>query len=506
MHNLSYFQRSAGIILHPTSLPSPYGIGELGRSAFKWVDFLAQSGQHLWQVMPLGHTGYGDSPYQCFSAFAGNPYLISLESLLKEGLLAEKHLADFPKFPDRKVNYGQVISAKIRVLDQSYELFKARATEKQTQNFAKFCKSASYWLNDYALFMAYKEANQSKAWQDWQTEIRSRVPKALNAWQEKLANNIMKYKYWQWLFFTQWITVKNYANKKGINIIGDVPIFVAADSADAWANPELFYLDNEGNPTVVAGVPPDYFSKIGQRWGNPLYNWKVMRQHEFSWWIKRLKQAFKLFDIVRIDHFRGLEAYWEIPAKEPTAIKGNWVKGPGQDFFDAVKKELIEPLPIIAEDLGVITPAVEKLRDDNQLLGMKILQFAFSVPSNPYLPHNYLPNSVVYTGTHDNDTTVSWFAKVSKQEKDFVCRYLGKDGKSISWDLIRLAYSSPAVFAITTLQDILGLDSTARMNTPSEASGNWSWRFKFTDIPKDIVGRLKDITEVYGRCNVVKQS
>ncbi len=499
MHNSIHFQRSAGIILHPTSLPSSYGIGELGSSALKWIDFLVQSGQQLWQVMPLGHTGYGDSPYQSFSAFAGNPYLISLELLLQENLLAEEHLRDLPQFPYGKVDYGQVIPIKLRVLRDSYEIFKTREQKKQAQAFTNFCENESYWLDDYALFMACKEANQGKTWQNWQAEIRTRTPEALSYWQENLADSITKYKYWQWLFFSHWQTVKNYANKKGIRIIGDVPIFVASDSADAWAHSELFYLDDKGNPTVVAGVPPDYFSETGQRWGNPLYNWKIMRQQGFSWWIQRLKQAFRLFDIVRIDHFRGLEAYWEIPTEEETAVKGRWVKGPGQDFFDAIKSEITGPLPIIAEDLGVITSTVEELRDDNKLLGMKVLQFAFTDPNNSYLPHNHLPSSVVYTGTHDNDTTVGWFAKITKQEKDFVCRYLDKDGSNISWDFIRLAYSSPATLAITTLQDILGLDSKARMNTPSEASGNWSWRFKFSDIPKDSPEKLREIAEVYGR-------
>lgn len=504
MHSNFSFKRSAGIILHPTSLPSAYGIGELGSSALQWVDFLAEAKQNLWQVMPLGPTGYGNSPYQCFSAFAGNPYFISLEVLLSEGLLAKEQLSNlpisnFPKFSDSRVDYEQVISFKLELLNTSYEIFKTQTQNKHHLAFDNFCASESYWLNDYAFFAAAKEAHQGKAWQEWPADIRNREALAVDSWETKLAENITKHKYWQWLFFSQWYKIKTYANTKGISIIGDVPIFVASDSTDTWVNPEYFYLDSQGHPTVVAGVPPDYFSETGQRWGNPLYNWQVMQKQGFSWWLERLKLALKLFDIVRIDHFRGLEAYWEIPAKESTAIKGRWVKGPNQKFFDAIKHEITGPLPVIAEDLGVITSEVEKLRDDNGLLGMKVLQFAFSDASNAYLPHNYLPNSVVYTGTHDNDTILGWFTSLSKQEKSFLQDYIVMSNEGIAWDLIRLAYSSPAVLAITTLQDVLSLGSDSRMNTPNQASGNWQWRFKFSDISEGTIEQLKKMVQIYGR-------
>ncbi len=492
------FTRSSGILLHPSSLPGRYGIGDLGQAAYDWVDFLAAAGQQLWQLMPLGPTGYGDSPYQCFSAFAGNPYLINFELLTEQGLLDAQLLDASPEFSAERVDYGAVIDYKLRVLRHSFETFKQSATKAQRQAFDNFCRESN-WLADFALFMAVKEAHGGRPWNEWEADIRSRQPQAITAWQEKLADEIERQKYWQWLFFKQWLAVKSYANDRGIKIIGDIPIFIAYDSADAWANPELFYFDELGNPTVIAGVPPDYFSETGQRWGNPLYRWKPMKEGGYAWWISRFKASLQLVDMIRVDHFRGFEAYWEIPASEPTAVKGRWVKGPGQDFFDAIKAALGE-LPIIAEDLGVITPEVEALRDNNDLPGMKVLQFAFAADaSDPYLPHNYPKNSVVYTGTHDNDTTLGWYQKAPEKERDFVRRYLARDDHNIVWDLLRLAFASVADIAVVPLQDVLRLDSSGRMNIPGQAAGNWSWRFTPEQLEYWIAPQLRELAEIYGR-------
>jgi 4-alpha-glucanotransferase len=493
------FDRRSGILLHPTSLPGQYGIGTLGQEAFNWVDFLAASGQRLWQVMPLGPTGYGDSPYQCFSAFAGNPYLINVEKLLEQGFLEDADLADAPAFPDSHVDYGPVISFKLHVLDKAFERFKSSDNKVQQDNFMSFCKQKKSWLEDYALFMSCKEAHGGNSWNHWDHSIRSRKPEAIKQWKEKLADSIEKQKFWQWLFFEQWRAVKQYANSKDIKVIGDIPIFIAYDSADAWASPELFYFDEAGNPTVIAGVPPDYFSETGQRWGNPLYRWDVMKKNNYAWWIERIKGTLELVDIIRVDHFRGFAAYWEIPASEPTAVKGRWVNAPGTDLFKTVREALGE-LPIIAEDLGVITPDVEALRDNAGFPGMKVLQFAFAADaSDPYLPNNYIKNCVVYTGTHDNDTTKGWYTQAPEKERDFVRRYLGRDDSNLAWEFIRLVFASVADTAIVPLQDVLGLGSEARMNTPGLASGNWSWRFKWEQVPYWIAPQLKDMAVVYGR-------
>lgn len=493
------FERRAGILLHPSSLPGNYGIGTLGQEAFNWIDFLHAAGQRLWQVMPLGPTGYGDSPYQCFSAFAGNPYLINLDKLIIEELLYEDDLSDLPDFPANHVDYGPVISHKLQKLSKAYERFKENGSSVQRKAFELFCERQAFWLDDYALFMALKEANGGGAWTDWDKAIRLRKKKALEDWQTKLSDEIKRQKVWQWLFFEQWSAVKTYANEKDIEIIGDIPIFISMDSADAWANPEFYYFDKEGKPTLVAGVPPDYFSATGQRWGNPLYRWDKMKKTGYAWWLKRIKASLEQVDIIRIDHFRGFEAYWEIPADEPTAVNGKWVQGPGQNLFDAINKEMPNA-PIIAEDLGVITPAVEALRDDNDLPGMKVLQFAFTGDSSePYLPHNYPRNAVVYSGTHDNDTTKGWYEKTTEKERDFVRRYLARDDSNIAWDLIRLAFSSVADTAIAPLQDVIGLGSEGRMNTPGEAAGNWTWRFTWEQVPYWVAPQLKDLTDLYGR-------
>ncbi|GAB4210590.1 MAG: 4-alpha-glucanotransferase [Roseiflexaceae bacterium] len=492
-------RRSSGILLHPTSLPGRWGIGDLGAAAYQFVDFLQAAGQQLWQVMPLGPTGYGDSPYQSFSAFAGNPMLISIDLLLAEGLLAEADLVDAPQLPSHAVDFGAVIPFKQAVLRRSFERFSAETTPELRQQFNDFLAQNHTWLNDYALFAALKEAHGGAGWNSWPTEIARHEPDAVAQWSRELSAQVQFHSYVQFLFRRQWHSLKQYANERGISIIGDIPIFVAYDSADLWANPDLFWLDQDGNPTVVAGVPPDYFSATGQRWGNPLYRWNVLAQRGYTWWIERFRVTFSLVDIVRIDHFRGFAAYWEVPASEETAINGRWVAGPSRDLFDAVRAALGD-VPIIAEDLGLITPDVIELRDGLALPGMKVLQFAFGGSSDdPYLPHNYLPRCVVYTGTHDNDTTRGWWQTLPEHERMRVQMYLGRDGSDISWDLIRLALMSVADTAIIPLQDVLDLGSEARMNTPGLPAGNWSWRFQPEALNHHLVERLRTLTALYAR-------
>jgi len=510
------FPRSSGIILHPTSLPSRFGIGDLGESAYQFVDFLVDTRQRLWQVLPLGPTGYGDSPYQTFSSFAGNPLLISLEELVKEGALPAEALEAAPTFPDDRVDFGEVIVFKTAILKQSFEYFQKHASRAQQQAFIRFCDAERSWLDDFALFMALKASHGGAVWNTWEPDIAARQPEALARWRQELADEVAFQQYLQYQFFRQWSAVKHYANRSAkapngrpnsvwhanrhaIQIVGDVPIFVAHDSADVWAHPELFYLDGSGSPTVVAGVPPDYFSETGQLWGNPLYRWDVMAPGGFAWWIERLRTTLRLVDIVRLDHFRGFEGYWEIPAQEKTAIRGRWVKGPGETFFKAVQQAL-GGAPIIAEDLGVITPEVEALRDGFGFPGMRVLQFAFSTDAgNEYLPHNYIRNCVVYTGTHDNDTTVGWFRNRSEDERAWCLKYLGTDGSEIHWDLIRLAMMSVADTVIFPLQDVLGLGTEARMNYPGRMGGNWTWRFTADRLTEEIRERLAGLTETYSR-------
>ncbi len=493
------FERSAGILLHPTSLPGATGIGELGSSAHAWLDFLAEAGQRIWQVMPLGPTGYGDSPYQAFSAFAGNPYLLSLERLAEAGWLTDDQARSLAHLPERRVDYGAVIPAKLALLTRAAERFEERAGDGEREAFEAFCEAQSGWLDDFALFMALKESHGGAAWNTWEEPVRLREASALAEARRELDGALRRHKLWQYWFYRQWSAVRAYASERGVRVIGDIPIFVAMDSADAWSNPELFHFDAHGQPTVVAGVPPDYFSATGQRWGNPLYRWDRMQAGGFAWWIERFRATLEFFDIVRVDHFRGFEAYWEIPASEPTAVRGRWVEAPGQALFDALG-EALGALPIIAEDLGVITPEVERLRDANGLPGMKVLQFAFAGDANdPYLPHSYPRNSVVYTGTHDNDTTAGWYRQAPEAERDFVRRYLGRDDHNVAWEFIRLAQGSVADLAIAPLQDALGLGSEARMNTPGQPAGNWSWRFAWEDVPHWLAPQLQDLARVYGR-------
>ncbi len=491
--------RASGILLHPTSLPGRFGIGDLGSAAFRFVDFLAGSGQQLWQIMPLGPTSYGDSPYQTPSAFAGNPSLISLERLVDDQYLAPWDFLHAPGFPARSVDYGPVIEYKQRLLRLSFENFMRQQGGQQATAFASFVAANSPWLDDYALFAALKEQHDGANWSNWEKEIATRRPAALAHWQTVLADPIQYHRYTQFLFYRQWSALKRYANAQGIQIIGDIPIFVAYDSADAWSHPELFSFDNDGHPTVVAGVPPDFFSPTGQLWGNPLYRWDVMARNGYAWWIERFRSALQQVDIIRLDHFRGFEAYWAVPATAETAAKGRWVEGPGVDLFHALERALGR-LPIIVEDLGLITRRVKALRDELGFPGMKVLQFAFTGhPDDAYLPHNYARDCVVYTGTHDNDTTLGWWRGLDQATRTQVQVYLGRHGDDISWDLIRLALMSVAERALFPLQDVLSIGSEGRMNTPGRMQDNWSWRITDDMLSGQVRERLRGLTETYGR-------
>lgn len=492
-------KRSSGVILHPSSFPGPDGIGDLGPEAYHWIDFLSEAGCSLWQVLPLGPTGYGDSPYQCFSAFAGNPYLVSPLMLLKDGLLNLADLNDRPNFPVDKVDYGPVIEWKLKLLDRAYKKFKKSRRQSLLDDFANFEKTQNHWLKDYALFMTIKGSLGGVSWDNWPIEYRNREPKTLRKFITDHEDAIKKQKFLQFAFFRQWKALKDYTNQKNIQVIGDIPIFVAFDSADAWSHPELFFINKMGKPTVVAGVPPDYFSPTGQLWGNPLYRWSAHTETGFKWWISRIKSTLQLFDIIRLDHFRGFAGYWEVKAGSKTAEKGRWVKGPGRSLFDAIKNSLGN-LPIIAEDLGEITPDVTALRETFQLPGMKILQFAFSSDAeDPFLPHNYVIDCVAYTGTHDNDTSRGWYENASQKEQDFCRRYLARSGEDIAWDLIRATWSSVANIVLTPMQDLLSLGTDARMNYPSKPSGNWQWRLPSDAINEGLLERLKEMNALYGR-------
>lgn len=492
-------ERKSGVLLHPTSLPGPDGIGDLGPECYRWIDFLAESGCSLWQILPLGPTGYGDSPYQCFSAFAGNPYLVSPALLMGQNLLKREDFLDRPGFPSEHVDFGPAIAWKLTLLDRAYARFKKSRSEKLKLAYAAFCEEEKLWLQDFSLFMAIKEKLGGGSWGGWPKELRNRDTEALARFRLENPEEIEKHAFRQFLFFDQWKKIRDYAHIKEIQIIGDIPIFVAYDSSDAWSHPDLFFIDKKGQPTVVAGVPPDYFSPTGQLWGNPLYKWPVHKKQDYQWWIDRFHAVLKLVDIVRLDHFRGFAGYWEVPAGLPTAEIGRWVKGPGVDFMKAIQRALPD-LPIIAEDLGVITPDVEFLRDNFNLPGMRIFQFGFgSTPDDPFLPHNYPVNCVAYTGTHDNDTSLGWYLSAPESERDLCRRYLARPGDDIAWDLIRGIWSSVAAFAITTLQDLLALGTEARMNYPGKPAGNWSWRFKPTDLDKPLNTRLKEFNYLYKR-------
>ncbi|KGF72427.1 4-alpha-glucanotransferase [Neosynechococcus sphagnicola sy1] len=494
------FARASGVLLHPTSLPSRFGIGDLGAAAYAFIDFLHQSQQQLWQVLPLGPTGYGNSPYMCYSAMAGNPLLISPELLAASGLLTAADWQDLPSFSSTSVDFASVGPSKFALLRKACDAFRHQASIDDQHAFRQFCQTKRDWLEDYALFMALKTAHNGASWQTWELEIVQRQPTALEQWRRQLGPEIFLHQYLQFEFFRQWSALKAYANQQGIQIIGDIPIYVAHDSADVWAHPQNFCLDEQGEPAWMAGVPPDYFSDTGQLWGNPVYNWEYLQQSHFQWWIQRFRSMLEYVDIIRIDHFRGFEAFWAIPQGEETAIQGEWVEAPGTELFEVLKQEL-GTLPILAEDLGIITPEVEALRDRFEFPGMKILQFAFgSGPGNPYLPFNYQRNCVVYTGTHDNDTTVGWFSQLSPYEQTSLQRYLGSiSSDGVQWDLIRLALSSIANQAIIPLQDLLGLGTEARMNFPGKAEGNWGWRYQPDALTQALREQLQDLTERFGR-------
>ena len=486
------FPRSAGILLHPTSLPGPDGIGDIGPEAHRFLDFLTESGLTIWQMLPLGPTGYGNSPYQCFSAFAGNPLLI--------------HVAGGPsEFPAGPVEFPSVILHKQSLLRQ------ATAVLALDDSYRAFVGEQDWWLEDYALFMALKHEHGGVAWTDWDVGAARRDPDALDGWRTRLADSVEHYRREQWLFFTQFRALKQACLDRGIKLMGDIPIYVAHDSADVWANASLFKLDDRGRPRVQAGVPPDYFSATGQLWGNPIYDWKEMRVEGYDWWIRRMRAAFELFDLVRVDHFRGFEAYWEVPGTATTAANGRWVKGPGAALFSAIT-EVLGPLPIVAENLGLITPAVEVLREQFGYPGMSILQFAFGTDgqANLFLPHTYSHGQVVYTGTHDNDTTLGWWNSSGAgdstrspedvaRERDYAMRYLAADGHEIHWTLIRTALASVANTALIPMQDVLGLGSEARMNLPGRQSGNWGFRFSSGQLTPEMTRRLRELVDLYQR-------
>ncbi|MEO5887691.1 MAG: 4-alpha-glucanotransferase [Anaerolineales bacterium] len=513
------FSRAGGILLHPTSLPGPYGIGDLGPQAYRFVDWLQSTGCLLWQVLPLGPTGYGDSPYQCFSAFAGNPYLLSFDALIDDGLLTKADFAHMPDFSASRVDFGLFIPWKLDLLQKAFSRF-ASASEDFRKSFEHFSAENASWLEDYALFMALKEVNGGGAWSGWESNIRTRDKTTMDRARTENAESVLRYSFYQFLFFRQWNKLRAYANERDIQIIGDIPIFIAYDSADAWANPELFFIDENSLPTVVAGVPPDYFSPTGQLWGNPLYRWDVHKETDYAWWVERFRAVLKLVDIVRLDHFRGFAGYYEIQAGQPTAEHGRWVPGPGSDFFRAVDARLSDGsstsqidlsrslphdgttragLPIIAEDLGVITPDVVAMRDEFKLPGMKILQFGFSSPKDPFLPHNYPSHCVAYTGTHDNDTACGWFESAPESERKFALRYLKSDGTDFAWDLMRGVWSSVATYALAPMQDLLSLGTEARMNFPSRLGGNWDWRMQASELNQGLANRMRELNELYYR-------
>ncbi len=494
-------QRSCGILLHPTSLPGAYGIGSLGAEARAFVEFLAAGRQSLWQVLPLGPTGYADSPYQSFSAFAGNPLLIDPPTLAREGLLSASELSDPPAFPPERVDYGTLIPYRMKLLAAAWRRWEAGAGDRE--GLEVFRQASASWLPDFALFMALKRHFASRGlfvWNRWPAELARREADALRRARGELADELRFEEFQQYQFFRQWGELKRLAAEKGLRLIGDIPIFVAFDSADVWAHQELFRLTPSGEPAVVAGVPPDYFSPTGQLWGNPIYDWKRLAADGYRWWLERVRAALALVDLARLDHFRGFQACWEVKAGRPTAERGRWGRGPGAELLSALAAELGE-LPLIAEDLGVITPAVERLRDRFGLPGMKVLQFAFDGDAqNAFLPHNFERNCVVYTGTHDNDTTLGWYASESEKARDQARRYLARDGHDIAWDLTRLAYASVAAMAVIPLQDLMKLGSEARMNYPSRAQGNWQWRFTAGLLTDQISGRLRELALLYGRC------
>ena len=491
-------KRSAGLLLHPTSLPGPFGIGDLGPAARTWVDQLARAGQSWWQMLPLVPVGFGNSPYQGLSAFAGNPQLLSPELLVADGLLDRSDLAG-PDLAADRVDFERVAAYKRGLLGRAWERFRAGAAPALRPAFEEYCVREAGWLTDFALFTALRDAHVGVPWTDWPRPLVRREPAALEEARRSLGDAAGMHQFGQFLFARQWGALREYAHGKGIRLIGDLPIFVSPDSADVWANPDLFQLDAERRPRVVAGVPPDYFSATGQLWGNPLYDWEALRRTGYAWWVARLKATLAQVDVVRVDHFRGFEAYWEIPAGHPTAEKGQWVQAPGAELFAALRAGL-GGLPVIAEDLGLITPAVVALREQFGLPGMRVLQFAFGGGAdNPYLPHNYEPNTVAYTGTHDNDTSAGWYAALAPQESGHVRRYAPGIDADPAGGLLRLAWGSVADVAIAPLQDVLRLGSAARMNVPGQPAGNWGWRYAAGMVTEAVLDELRGLTELFDR-------
>lgn len=504
------FERASGILLHPTSLAGDFGIGDLGASAFEFCDLLAEAKQSYWQILPLGPTGYGDSPYQCFSAFAGNPLLISPEKLVEDGLIDRSVIDNRPDFPAHTVDYGGVYNWKSELLPKAYEGFHHITSVDLRGKFETFIQENEYWLDDYALYRVVKASQGQQAWYEWPDELKLRDEKSLEKVSEDLYEQVQAEKFYQFLFFRQWSAVKEHANKLGVKIVGDIPIFIALDSADVWCNQDKFKLNKDGSAAFVAGVPPDYFSATGQLWGNPIYDWDAMKADGFRWWILRVRNALQSVDVVRVDHFRGFAASWEVPGGDATAENGRWVDVPGKELFATLQMNLGE-LPVIAEDLGVITPDVEELRDGFGFPGMRILQFAFGGDAkNHDLPHNYINNCVAYTGTHDNDTTIGWWlsqagagstrdAAAISHEHDFAMKYLDSDGTEIHWDMIRAVWASVVDTAIAPMQDLLGIGTEGRMNLPASTGGNWQWRLTGDAITPEVIARLKELTETYGR-------
>ncbi|MBI2212754.1 MAG: 4-alpha-glucanotransferase [Acidobacteria bacterium] len=490
--------RKSGVLLHPTSLPGPWGIGDLGEEAMGFLRWLELAGQTLWQVLPLGPTGMGNSPYGALSSFAGNPNLISPQRMVEDGLLPAASIDSPPHLPGDHVDFGRAIAGKERLLRQAWESFRVRSDAPLREEFDAFCAAEASWLDDWSLFHSLKRRFNGREWAAWDHDLAMRVPEALDRARTELADDIGFDAFSQWLFFRQWKRVRDDANAKGIAIVGDVPIYVAFDSADVWANRPLFHLDDSGRPALVAGVPPDYFSATGQLWGNPLYRWSQLKQSGYAWWIARVKANLRMADYIRLDHFRGFAGYWEVRAGEPTAMNGRWRRGPGKSLFDAIRNALGD-LPLIAEDLGVITADVEKLRHQLRLPGMKILQFAFGDLDNPYAPHNHTADSIVYTGTHDNDTTLGWFRSTHDWERRRALDYIGGDERSFHWSMIRAAMTSVARWAIVPAQDIFGLGSEGRMNRPGVASGNWGWRAHHDNFSVDLANHLRFHTELGGR-------
>jgi 4-alpha-glucanotransferase len=488
--------RAAGVLLHPTSLPGPYGIGDMGDELLAFLDWAKKAGLRIWQVLPLNAPGYGNSPYGCLSSYAGNPLLISPKRLMQDGLLPSDAIEETPS--SGKVDFDNVAASKGDLLRRSFKHFAEQASDEQREGLASFVTDNS-WLPDWALYASLKHRHGGAPWTSWPAALVTREPNAMAAAQKELADEIRFHEYVQWLFFTQWASVRKAARERGIQIMGDVPIYVAADSADVWANRDIFQLNEHGEPDVVAGVPPDYFSETGQRWGNPLYRWDLLRDTNYAWWVARFRAALQFADIVRVDHFRGFAAYWEIPASEPTAMNGRWMPGPGRELFDAIR-EAVGALPIVAEDLGHITPEVHELRRALGVPGMKILQFAFAQTDSPHLPHHYEPQTVVYTGTHDNDTARGWFDQASDEERQTAALYLGvHSAEELPWTLIRTAYTSVADTAIVPAQDILALGNEARMNLPGEEKDNWSWRLEEGALTDELAGELRARAVVSGR-------